>query len=106
MADANEMNEMNGRIGGLEQRVDTLDHRITVVETTLGDMRAECRTGFSDLKTELNRIYDDRSKWGSWARDNIGTALKWMGWIILAACGITQVSSILKVIGVGTGTVN
>lgn len=80
----------------LDKRVDGLEQRLTKVETALADMRTECRTGFSDLKAELVRIYDERSKWGAWARDNIGRALKWIGWIVLAACGITQSTSLIK----------
>lgn len=80
----------------LDERVDDVEQRLTKVETTLADMRNECRTGFADLKAELVRIYDERSKWGAWARDNIGRALKWIGWIVLAACGITQSTSVIK----------
>lgn len=80
----------------LDERVDDVEQRLTKVETTLADMRNECRTGFADLKAELIRIYDERSKWGAWARENIGRALKWIGWIVLAACGITQSTSVIK----------
>lgn len=80
----------------LDERVDDVERRLTKVETTLADMRNECRTGFADLKAELVRIYDERSKWGAWARENIGRALKWIGWIVLAACGITQSTSVIK----------
>lgn len=80
----------------LDERVDDVEQRLTKVETTLADMRNECRTGFADLKSELVRIYDERSKWGAWARENIGRALKWVGWIVLAACGITQSTSVIK----------
>jgi len=80
----------------LDMRVDDVEDRLAKVETSLADMRDECRTGFADLKAELVRIYDERSKWGSWARENIGHALKWIGWIVLAACGITQSTSLIK----------
>lgn len=80
----------------LDRRVDDVEDRLAKVETSLADMRDECRTGFADLKAELVRIYDERSKWGSWARENIGHALKWIGWIVLAACGITQSTSLIK----------
>ena len=80
----------------LDQRVDAMDRRLTAVETNLADMRAECKSGFEDLKSELHRVYEERSKWGEWARANLGTALKWLGAIVLAACGITQASTIIK----------
>lgn len=80
----------------LDRRVDDVEDRLAKVETSLADMRDECRTGFADLKAELVRIYDERSKWGAWARENIGHALKWIGWIVLAACGITQSTSLIK----------
>lgn len=82
----------------LEGRVDKLETRLSVVETSITDMRQECSTGFSDIKAELRRIYSERSKWSEWARENIGHALKWAGIIILTACGITQTSNIIKTV--------
>lgn len=46
----------------LDERVDNVEQRLTKVETTLADMRNECRTGFADLKAELVRIYEARKE--------------------------------------------
>lgn len=89
------------RFRQLEDRVDSIDTRLTKVETSLTDMRGEVRAGFADLKAELLRVYDERSKWGQWARDNVGRALKWGGAIILAACGINQTATIARLIREG-----
>ena len=73
----------------LARKVENIDSRLKVVETTITE-------GFSGLKAELARLYDERAKWSAWLRDNLGRALKWAGAIILAACGINQVSSVVK----------
>ena len=80
----------------LEARVDGLDNRLTAVETTVTDMRNECRQGFSDVKDQLSAIYGERAEWGKWARANLGLAFKWVGIIVLGACGINQASNIIQ----------
>ena len=80
----------------LEARVDGLDNRLTAVETTVDDMRNECRQGFSDVKDQLRTIYEERAEWGKWARANLGLAFKWVGIIVLGACGINQASNIIQ----------
>ena len=80
----------------LEARVDGLDNRLTAVETTVADMRNECRQGFSDVKDQLRTIYEERTEWGKWARANLGLAFKWVGIIVLGACGINQASNIIQ----------
>lgn len=80
----------------LEARVDGLDNRLTAVETTVGDMRNECKQGFSDVKDQLRAFYDERTEWGKWARANLGSAFKWIGIIVLGACGINQASNIIQ----------
>ena len=80
----------------LEARVDGLDNRLTAVETTVTDMRNECRQGFSDVKDQLREIYEERAEWGKWARANLGLAFKWVGIIVLGACGINQASNIIQ----------
>lgn len=80
----------------LEARVDGLDNRLTAVETTVSDMRNECKQGFSDVKDQLRVIYDERAEWGKWARANLGLAFKWIGIIVLGACGINQASNIIQ----------
>ena len=80
----------------LEARVDGLDNRLTAVETTVSDMRNECKQGFSDVKDQLRVIYDERAEWGKWARAHLGLAFKWVGIIVLGACGINQASNIIQ----------
>ena len=80
----------------LEGRVDQMESRLTAVETSIEDMRRECKTGFEKLGADLCRIYDERAKWSAWTRENLGHALRWAGVIILTACGITQASSIIQ----------
>ena len=89
----------------LELRVDNVENRLIKVEISLSDMRDEVRRGFADLKTDFQRVYaaqerynEEKAKWGAWARENIGRVLKWAGWIILAACGINQTSTIFKLV--------
>lgn len=87
----------------LETRVDSVENRLTKVETSLSDMRSECQRGFASIEKNVDRIYDqnkhlyeEKARWGSWARDNLGRAFYWIGIIVLAACGITQATSIIK----------
>lgn len=80
----------------LDERVTELDKRLSLVENSVAEMREEMNIGFKDLKVTLTAFYEERKKWGEWARENLAVALKWVGWIILAACGITQASEILK----------
>ena len=80
----------------LKVKVATIDSRLTKVETEMKDSRDENRRGFDDIKQQLNNIYAERAEWGKWAREHIGHALKWLGWIVLAACGINQTCEILK----------
>lgn len=82
----------------LEARVDKMDNRLTAVETTVADMRNECKQGFTDLKVQLSAIYAERAEWGKWARQHLGSAFKWVGIIVLGACGINQSSSIIETI--------
>lgn len=73
----------------LARKVENIDNRLKVVETSITE-------GFSGLKAELVRLYDERAKWSAWLRDNLGRALKWLGLIVLSACGINQISSIVR----------
>ena len=80
----------------LKEKVANIDSRLTKVETEMKDSRDENRRGFDDIKQQLHHIYSERAEWGKWAREHLGRALKWVGWIVLAACGINQTSDILK----------
>ena len=88
--------EMGGEIDSLSNRLATAESRLTKLETTVVDMRNECRQGFSDVKDQLRVIYDERAEWGKWARANLGLAVKWLGIIVRGACGINQASNIIQ----------
>ena len=88
--------EMGGEIDSLSSRLATAESRLTKLETTVADMRNECRQGFSDVKDQLRVIYEERAEWGKWARSNLGLAFKWVGIIVLGACGINQASNIIQ----------
>ena len=88
--------EMGGEIDSLSNRLVTAETRLTKLETTVADMRNECRQGFSDVKDQLRTIYEERAEWGTWARANLGFAFKWVGIIVLGACGINQASNIIQ----------
>ena len=88
--------EMGGEIDSLSNRLVTAETRLTKLETTVADMRNECRQGFSDVKDQLRTIYEERTEWGKWARANLGFAFKWVGIIVLGACGINQASNIIQ----------
>lgn len=88
--------EMDGEIDSLSSRLATAESRLTKLETTVADMRNECKQGFSDVKDQLRIIYDDRAEWGRWARAHLGLAFKWIGIIVLGACGINQASNIIQ----------
>ena len=87
--------EMGGEIDGLSNRLAIAESRLTKLETTVADMRNECRQGFSDVKDQLRTIYEERSEWGKWARAHLGLAFKWIGIIVLGTCGINQASNII-----------
>ena len=88
--------EMDGEIDSLSNRLATAESRLTKLETTVADMRNECRQGFSDVKDQLRAIYEERTEWGKWARAHLGLAFKWVGIIVLGACGINQASNIIQ----------
>lgn len=81
----------------LERRVDAVEDRLTRLETSLADMRGEVKSGFDQLGKQLDSIYSEKSKWSEWAREHIGVALKWIGWIVLGACGVSQTAEIVKI---------
>ena len=80
----------------LEARVDGLDNRLTAVETTAAATRHQRRQGSPDAPAQLRTIYEERAEWGKWARANLGLAFKWVGIIVLGACGINQASNIIQ----------
>lgn len=88
----------------LEDRVDNLENRMAVVETTVNDMRRENQNGFNDVKQQLQNLYGERKEWSVWLRGaltNVGKwVAKWGGVIIVAAIGFNHLPQILKIFGI------
>lgn len=72
----------------LDERVDEIDRRLTAVETGLNDFREESRQGFSDVKAQLNHLYEDRAEWGRTAREIVKRIATWLMWLIPALAGL------------------
>lgn len=87
----------------LESRVDNLEERVAVIETTVTDMRRECNVGFTDIKQQLFSYMDERKQWGTWLRgafDKTGMFVsKWGTIILCAALGLQNLPNILKMFG-------
>lgn len=75
----------------LERKVGSIDERVIKIETTL-------ETKFDEISNQLQVLIDERSKWSEWLRHALGKALKLVGVIILAACGINQVGKIIQIL--------
>lgn len=89
----------------LEQRVNGIDDRLIKVETSLSDMRLECQRGFERIENHLNNMNAERMAWSAWVRDNVPAVVKWIGkWAIiltLAAIGVNNIPSIVKLFSSG-----
>ena len=88
------------RLAAVETRVDTIDTRLTRVETEMKDSRDENRRGFDDIKNQLNHLYAERSEWGKTAREIVRKVVNWLLWIIPALAGLKM--SLEKFISIGT----
>ena len=75
----------------LERKVGSIDERVIKIETTL-------ETKFDEISNQLQVLIDERSKWSEWLRHALGKALKLVGMIILAACGINQIGKIVQIL--------
>lgn len=72
----------------LDKRVNDIDKRLTVVETGVRDFREESRQGFSDIKMQLNHLYEERAEWGKVAREIVRKLVMWLMWLIPALIGL------------------
>lgn len=77
----------------IEERVDSLESRMTAVEVQI-------KTGFQDLKALMQNLFSEKVAWGKFARDSlraIGVWLaKWGAIVLLAAIGCNQILNIYK----------
>ena len=88
----------------LVSRVDELEKKMAVMESTQTAMRQEMKDGFADLKTQIGNIYEERKEWSKWMRENLPKAAKWVGkWIVIltgVAIGVSNLRDIVAVFGV------
>ena len=88
----------------LVSRVDELEMKMAVMESTQTAMRQEMKDGFTDLKTQIGNIYEERKEWSKWMRENLPKAAKWVGkWIVIltgVAIGVSNLRDIVAVFGV------
>ena len=88
----------------LVSRVDELEKKMAVMESTQTAMRQEMKDGFISVKTQLEHIYAERAEWSKWMRENLPTAAKWVGkWIVILtgiAIGVSNLRDIVAVFGV------
>ena len=88
----------------LVSRVDELEKKMAVMESTQTAMRQEMKDGFTDLKTQIGNIYEERKEWSKWMRENLPKAAKWVGkWIVIltgVAIGVSNLRDIVAVFGV------
>ncbi len=75
----------------LERRVGSIEQRVIKIETTID-------TKFDEIGGQLQILIDERTKWSEWLRHALGKALRLIGVIVLAACGINQIGKIAQLI--------
>ena len=84
----------------LDDRLDKLETRQSVLETKVDGLAAQMDSGFSRLETTMRDILGERKAWGQWMRQNLPTfgkcIAKWGGGIILLGYGINNLGSIVK----------
>ena len=84
----------------IEERMDSFDNRLTMLETKFDSMKGEVKDDLCDIKTRLNDIYQEKVAWSEWSRtalSNIGHWLaKWGAVIILTAIGVGNAEKISK----------
>ena len=87
----------------LVSRVDELEKKMAVMESTQTAMRQEMKDGFTSVKTQLEHIYAERAEWSKWMRENLPNAAKWVGkWIVIltgVAIGVSNLRDIVAVFG-------
>ena len=87
----------------LSGRVDKLEKQMIEVQAVQKEMRSELQQGFSDLKTQICQIYEEKKEWSKWLRENLPKAGKWLGkWIVIltaAAIGASNFAQIAATFG-------
>lgn len=95
-----EVRQTRDEVSALDRRVDTLETKVAVINSTQNQMREEMKQGFSDLKVDLGTIYEERRKWSAWLRAALPVVGKWIAkWatiIILAAIGVNNLPGLIK----------
>lgn len=88
-----EMNAMctEEKFHALERKVSSIEERVIKVETTI-------EAKFDEVSGQLKILIDERTKWSDWLRHALGKALRLIGVIVLAACGINQIGKIVQLI--------
>lgn len=88
----------------LTGRVEKLEKQMVEVQTVQKQMRSELQQGFSDMKAQIEHIYEERKEWSKWMRENLPKAAKWVGkWIVIltgVAIGVSNLRDIVAVFGV------
>ena len=109
MSDIEHISELRQQVHGLDSRVSKLEADVAVLNSTQNQMRAEqtqmrdeMKAGFCETKQMLDRVFEDKRKWGEWARQNfdLKAVAQWLGhWaVILIACaiGVNNLPAIAK----------
>lgn len=88
----------------LTERVDKLEKQMVEMQTIQKQTRSELQQGFSDLKTQIEHIYEERKEWSKWMRENLPKVGKWIGkWSLIligVAIGINNLREIAALFGV------
>ena len=83
----------------LVSRVDELEKKMAVMESTQTAMRQEMKDGFTSVKTQLEHIYAERAEWSKWMRENLPAVGKWIGkWTLIligVAIGVNNIPVIV-----------
>ena len=84
----------------LTVRVEKLEKQMIEMQTIQKQTRSELQQGFSDLKTQMEHIYQERAEWSKWLRENLPKVGKWIGkWTLIligVAIGVNNIPSIIK----------
>lgn len=84
----------------LTNRVDKLEKQMVELQTVQRQTRSELQAGFTDLKNQMEHIYQERAEWSKWMRENLPKVGKWLGkWSLIligVAIGVNNIPTIIK----------